>query len=126
MEQSVPETRNFGDMLLQFHEAYAPMIWLCLIGYLLIINFATYLLFKLDKARAIGGLWRVSEGTLLSCSFFGGSIGAKIAQRRYRHKNCKEPFRSTLNSICVLQVVCIVAFCIWALGFAPAISGWFA
>ena len=41
--------------------------------YLFIINAATYVAFWIDKSRAQQGGYRISESTLLTLSFLGGS-----------------------------------------------------
>lgn len=117
---------NFGrnaSILLEYglsiYTTYTPVVWTSLFGYWLIINSATYLMFKLDKARAIGEFYRVSETALLGLAFGGGSIGAKLSQRRFRHKTRKEPFRSTLNLICVLHLGIVVSVIIGAVGYWP-------
>jgi uncharacterized membrane protein YsdA (DUF1294 family) len=68
-------------------------------------------MFRLDKDRAIRGEWRVSETTLLTLAFLGGWFGAKAAQRRFRHKTRKQPFRIFLNLIPALWLLLIV---VWA------------
>jgi len=100
---------------------YSPVMWVCGIGWGLIINYATYLVFKFDKARAIGGLWRVPEETLLVCALLGGSIGAKVAQRQFRHKTRKQPFRFYLDMICALHLTAATGFVIWRTGHWPAL-----
>jgi uncharacterized membrane protein YsdA (DUF1294 family) len=54
---------------------------------------ATFLLYRLDKNRAIREQWRVSEFTLHCCEFFGGWAGALLAQHGLRHKNKKLSFQ---------------------------------
>jgi uncharacterized membrane protein YsdA (DUF1294 family) len=103
---------------------YEPLVWMGLVGYLLIINYGAYLIFQDDKDRAIAGDWRWSEAALLNAAFFGGSIGSKVAQKRFRHKTRKEPFRSTLNFICMLQVIVVIAGFGWAFGYLPLIVDW--
>ena len=81
------------------------MLWLIVVGYLIVINAAAYVMFALDKTAAVRGEWRISEGTLLLVALVGGSVGAITAQQRLRHKTRKEPFRSMLYGTVVLQVV---------------------
>ncbi|MCK0149925.1 DUF1294 domain-containing protein [Marivita sp. S6314] len=76
---------------------------------LILINGATYLLFLFDKRRAIANEWRASERLLLFYAFIGGWFGAKLAQRRFRHKTRKEPFRTRLNQIPVLWLLSAAA-----------------
>lgn len=78
-----------------------------LFWYFLGVNLLTYVLFFWDKLMAMRGGWRVPEKTLLMWAFLGGSPLAKVAQRLMRHKTRKEPFRSHLNRIILVQ--CILA-----------------
>jgi uncharacterized membrane protein YsdA (DUF1294 family) len=79
---------------------------------ILALSLATYLAFNLlvfliywwDKEAARKGEWRVAESTLLWLAFLGGSTGAVFAQRLLRHKTRKEPFRSILLAIVIVQL----------------------
>ncbi len=84
------------------------------LGLFALVNLITFLLFGLDKRRAGAGAGRVSEGTLLTWAFLGGSIGAYAGRALFRHKTRKQPFSSHLHQIAMLQV------------FATALAGgWF-
>ena len=72
--------------------------------YALIINAITYLLFGFDKRAAVRGDARIPEKTLLMASALGGSVGAVLAQRRFRHKTQKQPFKALLYSIVTVQM----------------------
>lgn len=61
------------------------------------MSLLAFLAFRSDKRRAERNQWRVTEASLLMLAFLGGWPGAKLAQRLYRHKTRKEPFRSNLN-----------------------------
>lgn len=87
--------------------AYHLLVIVGLVLVLVVANGAAFALFALDKHRAETGGWRVAEATLLMVALLGGSIGAKVAQRRFRHKTRKEPFRTQLNVICVIQAVAV-------------------
>lgn len=78
-----------------------------LVAWLLFISAVTYLAFWWDKRQAVADGWRISEARLLLLALAGGSLGAKLGQRRFGHKTRKEPFRTTLNLIIVLQVVAL-------------------
>ena len=58
-----------------------------------------------DKQAAIERAWRVSESTLLTLAFLGGSLGAVAAQQILRHKTRKEPFRTQLMLIVAFHVI---------------------
>lgn len=83
-----------------------------LCAYLILLNLITAGLFKLDKRKSETGAWRIPENTLLAFAILGGSIGAKWAQHRYRHKTRKRPFAPLLNGICLLQAVLILCLLI--------------
>lgn len=67
-----------------------------------------YEMFALDKRCALLGRWRVSESQLLFWAMIGGWPGAKLAQRRLRHKTRKEPFRSRLNKVAAVPLLLTV------------------
>jgi uncharacterized membrane protein YsdA (DUF1294 family) len=81
-----------------------------LIFYALIINTITYFLFGLDKRAAELGSPRIPEKTLLLASALGGSLGAVMAQRRFRHKTQKQPFKALLYGIISAQIALIATF----------------
>jgi uncharacterized membrane protein YsdA (DUF1294 family) len=82
------------------------LIWAALAG-AVIMSLLAYAAFAHDKTQAQSGGWRVPEATLLYLAVFGGWFGAKIAQREYRHKTRKEPFRTLLNLVGGLHAVLI-------------------
>lgn len=71
------------------------------------VNLLTFFAFGWDKHCARTDRRRVAEATLLRMAFFGGSAGAKIAQRHFRHKTYKQPFGRQLNLILFLQIVLV-------------------
>ncbi len=73
-------------------------------------NVAAFACFYFDKRRAVSGGWRIPEKTLLGLALLGGSLGAKLAQHRFRHKTRKQPFAAILNLIVVIQVCLVVAW----------------
>jgi uncharacterized membrane protein YsdA (DUF1294 family) len=86
------------------------MTFPALLLWLAAANVMAFLAFGLDKRLAQSGSRRIAESTLLGLAFVGGSIGAVGGQQLFRHKTRKEPFRSTLYGIVLLQ---IVGFCVW-------------
>ena len=57
-----------------------------LFGGLLAINAAAFFLYGLDKWKAVHGRRRIRERTLLFIAAAGGSAGAFLAMRFFRHK----------------------------------------
>ena len=86
-----------------------------IIGVFALINLWTFILFGLDKIRAEAGGWRVSEGTLLTWAFLGGTIGAYAGRALFRHKTRKQPFSSHLHQTAIFQVFAAVAAGGWTL-----------
>ena len=77
---------------------------------LLLVNGWTMLRFWQDKQRARAGGRRIPESGLLGLALIGGSPGALVARRLFRHKTRKEPFSTQLLLIVVLQIGAIVGF----------------
>lgn len=69
----------------------------------LAVNCWTVLRFWQDKQRAIAGDRRIAESDLLALAALGGSPGALLARRWFRHKTRKEPFSTRLLLIVALQ-----------------------
>ena len=87
------------------------MIANALLYYLIVINIVTFLVYGIDKWKAVNqrgqnqtrlsyaerkqprpkvktkqGSWRISEATLLILAVIGGSIGALLGMKVWRHK----------------------------------------
>ena len=71
---------------------------------LLIINGWTVLRFWQDKRRAQNGERRIPESDLLGLALVGGSPGALLARRLFRHKTRKQPFTTYLLLIIAVQI----------------------
>ena len=79
---------------------------------LLGVNCWTILRFWQDKQRAIAGERRIAEADLLGLALIGGSPGALLARKWFRHKTRKEPFSTTLLLITAIQVGAVIGFAI--------------
>ncbi len=55
----------------------------------IVMGLMTYFIYSEDKDMAINNERRTSEQKLLTLSFFGGWIGALIAQQKFQHKTKK-------------------------------------
>lgn len=78
------------------------------IVYLLIINFITLVVFGADKISAASDAWRVRERTLLLLALVGGSLGAIIAIKFFRHKTQKSSFLILLAVIFLAQLALLL------------------
>lgn len=74
------------------------------------LNAWTVLCFWQDKRRAIAGARRIPEGNLLGLALIGGSPGALLARRWFRHKTRKEPFSTQLLLIVVMQIGALLGY----------------
>lgn len=79
---------------------------------LLLVNGWTMLRFWQDKQRALSGARRIAETDLLALALLGGSPGALLARRWFRHKTRKEPFSTRLFLIVALQAGALIGVAI--------------
>ena len=79
-----------------------------ILGYLLAVNIASFLLYGIDKYKAKKGKWRVSEATLLMMAVIGGSIGAWAGMRLWHHKTMHKKFKYGIPVIIIFQVALAV------------------
>lgn len=77
---------------------------LTVLAALLAVNLWTVLRFWQDKARARTGKRRIPEANLLGLALIGGTPGAYLARRLFRHKTRKQPFSTVLLLIATVQV----------------------
>lgn len=61
--------------------------------YLITINIIAFVVYGIDKKRAVKGRWRVPEKTLFTLAILGGSLGAYLGMKKWRHKTMKHKFR---------------------------------
>ena len=76
--------------------------------YLLVVTVATFAVYGWDKLCAKKQWWRVPELTLLVLAALGGSIGALVAMRLFRHKTLHLKFKYGVPLILVLQIAGLV------------------
>ena len=68
--------------------------------------------FQDDKQRAIAGKRRIPESNLLGLALIGGSPGALLGRKIFRHKTRKEPFSTQLLVIVALQIGALLGYLI--------------
>ncbi len=78
-----------------------------LLYYLIVINIVTFLVYGIDKWKAKQGSWRISEATLLILAVIGGSIGALLGMKVWRHKTMHKKFKHGLPLILIIQIILI-------------------
>ncbi|WP_346985606.1 DUF1294 domain-containing protein [Chryseobacterium sp. POE27] len=70
----------------------------------LLINIFSFILFGIDKRKAIKHQRRISEFTLLSITFLGGTVGALLGMVVFRHKISKRNFLLKFGFLVLIQI----------------------
>ncbi len=76
--------------------------------YLLIINALALLFMLADKLKALHGAWRIPEAVLLGLAALGGSLGALIGMRLFRHKTLHLKFSLGLPILLALHIILLI------------------
>ncbi|MBO4802105.1 MAG: DUF1294 domain-containing protein [Bacteroidaceae bacterium] len=76
--------------------------------YLAVINVATFITFGIDKLKAKHAKWRIREAALLTLAVLGGSIGAWLGMKLWRHKTMHKKFKYGIPAIIIIQLAIIV------------------
>lgn len=76
--------------------------------YMIVINIIGFVVMGRDKQLAKKKQWRISEASLWSVAFIGGSIGATIGMRYFRHKTRHTAFKMGLPILAAIQIALIV------------------
>lgn len=79
-----------------------------LLIYLLIINATSWLFMLADKQKAIRGAWRIPEATLLTLAALGGSLGAVLGMRMFRHKTLHLKFSLGLPVLLAVHILLLI------------------
>ena len=87
--------------------------WDALLCWLLAITAVTFLTYGYDKSIAGSNRTRVPEAVLLALTLLGGTIGAILGMRVFRHKTAKRSFQVKLGLVIVVQVLLIIAYYVW-------------
>ncbi|MDA3935446.1 MAG: DUF1294 domain-containing protein [Actinomycetota bacterium] len=83
-------------------------IRLVLLGVYVAMSSLAFIMYGMDKAAARQGRWRTPEVTLHLVSAFGGWPGALVAQRVFRHKTRKQPFRMMFWFTVIINCIALV------------------
>lgn len=90
---------RFSFHPVKFFEAHKLLLL-----YILVMNIITFVLFAVDKRKAVKGKQRIRIVTLLSFSFIGGSVGGMLAMKLFRHKTQTKHFTIGLPFMLVTQI----------------------
>jgi len=76
--------------------------------YLAVITVVTFLVYGIDKWKAQHKRWRIPESVLLGLAAIGGSVGAWLGMKVWRHKTQHKKFKYGVPAIFVAQVAVVV------------------
>lgn len=79
-----------------------------IIGYAIVINVITLLMYGIDKWKAKHSKWRIPEATLLIMAAVGGSIGAWTGIKLFHHKTLHKKFKYGVPAIFLIQLGIVV------------------
>jgi uncharacterized membrane protein YsdA (DUF1294 family) len=80
-----------------------------LICWLVGVNVTAFGYYGYDKGRARASRSRVPENVLHGLAIAGGTLGAYVGMRVFRHKTIKGPFRVVFWTIAVMQLLLVLA-----------------
>ncbi len=107
-------TGNLSAILLAAGLVYGlDLPWLT--GWLTAVNLVAFVLFGVDKQFAKRSRRRISEADLLYYLLIGGTLGATIGMKLFRHKTQKKSFRRWYWSIVAVQLILLMTWLWWKL-----------
>ena len=84
-------------------------------GYLLymigIWNVVVFIMYGIDKLKAVKNWWRISEKVLLMSAFLLGGIGAFFGMRIWRHKTKHTLFNVLVPVFAIITLIVIGFIC---------------
>ena len=78
------------------------------VSYLITINLIAFILYGVDKKRAIRNEYRISERVLLWMARIGGGIGCWLGIKLFRHKTKHTKFRIVVPMWMVIWIAAIM------------------
>lgn len=75
---------------------------------LLALNLITFITYGIDKRKARKSHWRIPESTLLLLALLGGSIGAWLGMKAWRHKTQHAKFYIGIPLIISGQIILLI------------------
>lgn len=73
--------------------------------YLLAMTIVTFFIYGIDKYKARKTKWRIPETTLLWMAIWGGSVGALLGMKVWRHKTLHRKFKYGVPAILIIQII---------------------
>jgi len=79
-----------------------------IISYLVVINLIAFVLYGIDKKRAIRNEYRIRESVMLWIARLGGAIGSWLGIKSFHHKTQHTKFRIVVPLWMIIWVAAIV------------------
>lgn len=86
------------------------MLNIILIAYLVFINILAFVLFGIDKKRAVRHLSRIPESVLLWMARLGGGLGSWLGMFVFHHKKKHSKFRILIPLWIIIWMLAIAMF----------------
>lgn len=80
------------------------------ISYLVAVNAVTFVIYGIDKLKALRGKWRLSESLLILSAVLGGSVGAWLGMWLWHHKTLHKKFKYGIPLILMAHAVAFIYF----------------
>lgn len=71
--------------------------------YFILINLTAFIMYGVDKRKAVRHKWRIPERTLIGIAVFGGSLGALLGMITFHHKTRHKQFTIGVPVIIAVQ-----------------------
>lgn len=81
-----------------------------LIVYVAAVNAVAFVVYGVDKYKAQKAKWRIRESMLLLLAAIGGSAGAWLGMKIWRHKTRHAKFRYGVPAILLIQLAGVLCF----------------
>lgn len=81
---------------------------LFLVGYYAILSLLTFLLFGVDKWKALHQQWRIPETRLYLFSILGGAAGAFLGMYLFRHKTQHTKFVWGIPLLLIIHIALLI------------------
>ena len=89
---------------------HSELVWIPIVY--CVMSVFTFIAYGIDKRNAKKERTRIPESTLHIYAVLGGWPGALCAQKFFRHKTQKQPFKKWLLLTVVLNLLLLIAACL--------------
>lgn len=106
------------------YQQYQPLLIFLLPAFYGVMSLLTFVLYGIDKRRAIKQAWRIPEATLHLCELLGGWIGGFYGQKIWHHKTTKATYQYIFWLIVGLHTLIWADYLFFDFGSIPALIHW--